>query len=204
MNSRTHSDGLQNISVALNHSATPQAISGSPSRNGNYIYETELNLDMDELRKIVDNDSRYKTQYAHHRLVKNNQYLSHIKEKLPFLSPVYNIYYFEAGRIVPTHIDGDRYCALNIPVYNTEDSHTIFYESSDSHELQYDENRILYYVKNEVKETFRFTLTKPTVINTTLPHGVINNGIHTRVIISWSFIKPTTFDQAKRILQENI
>jgi hypothetical protein len=183
------------MSAALNHSATPQSISGLPSRNGNYIYETKLDLDMVQLRKLVDEDVGQNTYHAHHRLVKNSQYLSSIKDRLPFLSPVYNIYYFEAGRVVPTHIDGNRYCTLNIPVYNAEQSHTIFYETPESDNLEYDDKRILYYVKTPVKELFRFTLTKPTLVNTTHPHGVINNGDQTRVIISWSVLKPMTFEE---------
>lgn len=159
-----------------------------------FIYETDLSLDMDKLRKLVDEDEHQQMAYAHHRLVANNEYLSSIKNQLPFLSPVYNIYRFESGRVVRTHIDGDRYCTLNIPVYNTENSHTIFYENSDSYETEYDEKRILYYIKNPPEESFRFTLTKPTLVNTTYPHGVLNEGDKTRVIISWSILKPMKFE----------
>lgn len=169
----------------------------------NYIHELDLDLDIDYLKKLVDRDKPLDGTFKHHRIVANDSYLTEVKNKFPFLSPIFNIYKFEPGKIVKTHIDGDRFCAINIPIYNTEESYTVFYNKDDNLELEYDEQRILHYVKGCPTEAFRFTITKPTLINTTVPHGVVNFGKNTRIIMSWSVLKPLTFEKVKDTLKEN-
>lgn len=168
-----------------------------------YIYELDLDLNIEYLKEMVlDNlvDGNLKSA-AHHRLVKDDAYLTEIKNQFPFLSPIFNLYQFPAGIGLPVHIDGNRFCAINIPLYNTENSSTIFYDIDDNAQLEYDERLILTRVKGSLTETFRFTLTRPTLINNSKPHSVINTGSETRIIISWSVLKPMTFEECVRCLQ---
>jgi hypothetical protein len=161
----------------------------------NFICELDLDLDMDYLSKIAMTSQQNDNSPAHHRFVKDDIYLTQIKNKYPFLSDVFNVYTHAAGYSVPIHIDASRLCAINIPICNTEDSSTIFYEKDDTAILEYESRRILNLVKSPTKECFRFTLLKPTLINTTYPHSVINNGSNTRIIISWSILKSMSFQE---------
>lgn len=160
-----------------------------------FIFENILNLDIQYLKSMIDKDERHVGLHKHHRAVKDDPYLTELKNQFPFLSPIFNVYKFSSGNGLPVHIDGARFCAINIPIYNTENSSTVFYDIDDKARLEYDEQRILHYVKGPVTEAFRFTLTQPTLINNTKPHSVTNTGTDTRIIISWSILKPMTFDQ---------
>jgi hypothetical protein len=166
----------------------------------NFIHELNLNIHNDHLKQLLSDDRVFDETHPHHRLVKNVDFLSKIKDHYPFLSPIFNIYKFESGQTVRTHIDAGRYCTINIPICNTKDSFTIFYEKEESAELEYDTRRILNYVNSPVKELFRFTLCRPTLMNTTYPHSVINYGKETRMILSWSILKPITFDECSSLL----
>lgn len=166
-----------------------------------FIYETILDLDIQYLRNMVEREDQSAGPHKHHRLVKNDPYLTEIKNQFPFLSPVFNVYKFPSGKGLPAHIDGDRFCAINIPIYNTENTSTVFYDMDETAQLEYDEHRILHYVKGSITEAFRFTLTRPTLINNTKPHGVINTSSDTRIIISWSVLKPMTFEECVQCLQ---
>jgi hypothetical protein len=168
----------------------------------NFICELDLKLDINYLKEMVleKQDANFKLA-PHHRLVKNDSYLTKIKNQFPFLSPIFNVYKFPSGKGLPVHIDGDRFCSINIPIYNTENSNTIFYDMDNNSRLEYDEQRILHYVKGSATEAFRFTLTRPTLINNTKPHSVMNNSLDTRIIISWSILKPMTFEECILCLQ---
>lgn len=167
-----------------------------------FICENILNLDIQYLKSMIDNDEQSIGPHKHHRAVKDDPYLTELKNQFPFLSPIFNVYKFSPGRGLPVHIDGARFCAINIPIYNTENASTIFYDIDDNNtQLEYDEQRILHYVKGTVTEVFRFTLTQPTLINNTKPHSVTNNGTDTRIIISWSILKPMTFEESIVCLQ---
>jgi hypothetical protein len=159
------------------------------------IYEFDIDLDIDQLRDLALNTESIPGMPHHHRLAQDNDYTISIKNKYPFLSPLFNVYKFVPGRVLPIHVDADRFCAINIPISHTQDSVTMFYSKDTNAQLEYDAQRIINYVKSPVDEVFRFTLSRPTLINTTYPHSVINNGTDTRVIISWSVLRPMTFQE---------
>jgi hypothetical protein len=160
-----------------------------------FICELDLSLDLKTLSDIAFSSREINGMPSHHRLARDNIVTDELQKKYKFLSPVFNVYKFTPGRILQTHIDADRFCAINIPICNTESSDTIFYNKDDSAQLEYDPIRIVNTVTSQVKECFRFTLHTPTLINTTYPHSVINYGNDTRVIISWSVLRPITFQQ---------
>lgn len=87
--------------------------------------------------------------------------------------------------------------AINIPVKNTEDTYTSFYEYIDgpitnlefgsdhgSHNVQY-----RYYGKSNLKEIDGYFLNKPVIINTSIPHSVTNNTDKDRFVITFRFKK---------------
>ena len=151
-----------------------------------FIFLPGISLDLNYIKKLVfkNIDKRVDGLKRHQRLVADDEYLSSIKEKFPFLSSLYNIY--NTKEIIPLHIDSARACAFNIPIDNTQDSDTIFYSSLEDISLEYDENNSLHKVNSNVKEIFKFTLTEPTLIDNSIPHMVINRSSKNRIVLSWS------------------
>jgi hypothetical protein len=169
-----------------------------------FIFETDIDINLEKIKKIV-----FETQFSldknlsagHHRIVSNHPYLKELQSQYPFLSDIYNIYTLPGKRNIPLHVDSQRSAALNIPINNTQDSHTIFYEYDEDPVLEYDSKNIFNLIRSRVKEVFRFTLLKPTLINNSVPHMVVNNSLEPRVILSWSINKEFNFKYAKDRLQ---
>lgn len=164
------------------------------------IFKPNIQLNLKEIKKII-----FESQFSsdknldaeHHRIVSNHPYLQEIKSKYSFLSDTYNIYTLPGKRTIPLHVDAQRSAAFNIPIINTEESQTIFYEYVDYPILEYDPNNIFNRIKSKVLEIFRFTLLEPTLINNSVPHMVVNNSVNPRVILSWSICKEYNFDYAR-------
>jgi hypothetical protein len=173
--------------------------------NNDYAYELDIDLDIDYLKKLVLETEHPTVEglHPHQRLVELDDYMRSLKERFPFLSAMYNIYDCRPGVDIPLHIDAARDCAFNIPITGTEDSHTIFYKLKDNEESEFLPTRVYNIIKSPVEETFRFTLTSPTLINNTVPHAV-KNGNQRRVIISWSVNKNHSFSQAKELFNKAI
>jgi hypothetical protein len=104
-------------------------------------------------------------------------------------------------RSIPLHVDANRGAAFNIPIDNTINSSTIFYEFVEDPIFEYDSKNIFNLVRSKVNEIFRFTLLEPTLINNSVPHMVVNNSNKARVILSWSIKKEYTFEQAKELFK---
>lgn len=175
----------------------------------NFIKELDIDIDYEHLRKIalVPNKNSNPNMRPHHRLVSENKYLSRIRSFLPQLSPVYNVLRLKPGQEFITHIDADRFCALNLPLSGTENSYTTFYKFVGAPVIEYDDMRISYNVKSEIEEVFRFSLNKPTIINNgdrCHPHGVVRDMSTERIIISWSFLKNTTYEDACNLFNDDV
>jgi hypothetical protein len=173
--------------------------------NNDYACEFNLDLDMPYLRKLVleTDHPAIEGLHPHQRLVELDDYMRSLKERFPFLSAMYNIYDCHPGVDIPLHVDAARDCAFNIPIIGTEDSHTIFYKTIDGEESEFSPSRVYNIITSPVEETFRFTLTKPTLINNTVPHAV-KTGNQRRVIISWSVVKQYSFEKAKELFKKTI
>jgi hypothetical protein len=171
-----------------------------------YIKELDIPLDYEYLKQLSLNkqENLIPGHRDNHRLVSANKYLSKIREKIPYLSPIYNVNHMPANNLFPIHIDGDRPCALNIPIENTENSFTTFYEIRDNMEMVYDDYRILHAIKTPLEEKFRFTLIRPTIIDTSVPHGVIHTGTGERLIISWGFMKNVDFKKVCELFSDDV
>jgi hypothetical protein len=92
-------------------------------------------------------------------------------------------------------------CALNIPICNADHADTVFYEQDDNGTIEVNSGPFIQPVKGNLKEAFRFKLSRPTLVNTKIPHSVLNDGTDTRIIISWSILKPMTFEECILCLQ---
>jgi hypothetical protein len=165
-------------------------------------FTASINFDQEQIKKEVfkNLNSISPGLASHQRMVSSSEYLSLLQNRYPFFGNLYNIYESAQYFITPIHIDYHRNCALNIPISNTENSHTVFYKLLDPIQLRYIPERVYSLVESPTKEIFRFTLTEPTLINTKVPHGVLDNGNQTRIIMSWSVDNKYTYEDIKKIL----
>jgi hypothetical protein len=83
--------------------------------------------------------------------------------------------------------------AVNIPIKNTEGTYTNFYEYVDGpvKNMEFGRHNITYrfYGKANLKEIDRYSLSKPVILNTTVPHSVINNTNKDRFALTFRFEK---------------
>ena len=161
-----------------------------------FIHELDIDLDMDYITRLVTEKQNKSADglRKHQRKVSDDPYMSSILTKYPLLNNIYNINLVEPFTAVPLHIDSFRSCALNIPITGTGGSHTIFYRADDA-VLEHAESNQFDLIKSPATEIFRFTMTRPVLLNTKIPHKVINVKNYSRLTVSWSFQK-TTFQEA--------
>lgn len=174
--------------------------------DNDYICELDLNLDMTYIKGLIARQL-YATKQGlagHQRLVKDDPYLTSIREKLPFLSSYYNIYKTNPSAGIVLHIDAKRNCAFNIPIENTENSKTNFYEFTEDPVLVYNNRSMFNEVKSGVKEVFSYTLVRPVLINNSVPHEVKHNGSGLRIILSWSVKQELTYLETKELFKKCI
>lgn len=163
-----------------------------------------IHFDLDKIKEIVAATVGIQIPglASHQRPVENSSYLSNIKKQYPFLSDLYNIYNTSQNYITPVHTDALRNCALNVPIVNTENSHTVFYKFVGEEQTRFIRRRVYNLVESDIEEVFRFTLSEPTLINTKVPHGVLDHGSDTRIIMSWSISNNYTFAETKKLLSQ--
>jgi hypothetical protein len=169
-----------------------------------FIYELDIDLDMEYIANLV-NDKKYQSidgRASHHRFVKDDPYMTSIQKRYPLLSMIYNIYPLPARKEIPIHIDTERSCALNIPIQDTENTYTVFYETDGPLKTKYDASRIYDLVESPVVEVYRHTLIRPVLINNSIPHKVTNEKDTMRVTLSWSLQKGVTHQQAIECFNE--
>jgi hypothetical protein len=168
--------------------------------SNSFIYVPKIDLEIEKIKKIVF-ESQFnvdsKLSAAHHRNVANHPYLQEIKSRYNFLSDTYNIYTLPGKKIIPLHVDAHRSAAFNIPIKNTKESKTIFYEYIEEPILEYDPKNIFNRIRSNVKEIFKFTLLEPTLINNSIPHMVVNDSSEPRIILSWSIQKELKFEDIR-------
>lgn len=158
-----------------------------------YICELDLKFDTEYLSELIQKSKRNKHLAPHQFEINDDPYLSAYKKLYPFLSPIFNIYIFPPNRILPVHIDAARKVALNIPISGTEESLTSFYKSSEDMVMDYVPQKVLYRIDQPLEKVFEFSLRQSTLINNSIPHGVIN-GSKQRTIISWSIVPQYSFE----------
>ena len=88
----------------------------------------------------------------------------------------------------PIHVDAGRKSALNIPIINCNlNAVTCFYEEPTPFKNKYIpiNQYHISLITGDLKIVDSFSLVMPTLINTSIPHSVINNGEGSRVVMSW-------------------
>ena len=100
---------------------------------------------------------------------------------------------------LPIHKDDflgkyQEYYALNIPIYNCDNTHVIFYrtvnkENVGEHKSQEHGNGENYYqyAESDVEEIEKFYLKTATLFNTQVPHRAINNTNEPRIVLTIRF-----------------
>lgn len=167
-----------------------------------FINELDLEFNQNRLLEILKTKKNRGDLYHFQYPYDLDPYTVAIRQQFPFLSSIFNIYKTISKLQSPIHIDAHRQAALNIPLYGTDDSLTIFYTRDNCSNMEYIPNQFSYYIKSQVTELFRFTLTRATIINTTYPHSVIN-GNHIRAILSWSILPEYSFEDIIQLIDNH-
>lgn len=167
--------------------------------NNNFICELNIDLDIKKLTEVSLDEKRNTDIKAHQRFAKDYEYMDYIKSKFPILGEMFNVYYFLPYRGIDPHIDAARLCSLNIPLAGTENSLTKFYHPVEDMQTLYYEKGILNYVTTPLKIAFEFSLIKPTLIRTDIPHSVSAANVN-RLVISWGIHELDFFEAKKYFL----
>jgi hypothetical protein len=172
--------------------------------NNQYIFYPSIPFDVEQIRDIVSRrlHETLPGYPTHHRKVADEPYLVELQKLYPFFIDIYSIYNTTPRRAVPIHTDSGRKCAVNIPISYTEDSHTIFYKIKEDIEITRIPERVYDVIKEEdvIEEVFRFTLDRPTLLNTRVPHNAIGGPLRNRIIMSWSVSLDYDYDTTKTLL----
>jgi hypothetical protein len=161
--------------------------------DNDYILELNLEFNLIKMIRFATKSKSKKDLLPHQRLVEDFDYLAQIQKKIPILGTIWNVYNFKSNYLLDTHIDSHRTATLNIPLLGGEDSVTKFYKNQNV-ESTYIKNQNINLITDKLEETFRFTLVRPTVIKTDVPHS-IKVGKSDRLSISWGLV--CSFDEAK-------
>jgi len=155
-----------------------------------YVYETPDFLDVPYIHNLVM--TKLKHEFVEKGYVRidtdTDEYLTAVRAKFPFLGNWLNIYHTPPNGYIPLHIDGHRLAAFNIPIQDcNETSQTIYYEPVTGElEKVYKADERHYRVSGEIKEVYRFALTRPALIRNDVAHDVKRyNATDTRIIASW-------------------
>jgi hypothetical protein len=165
-----------------------------------FVFELDLKFNRQEMIRCSKFVSAENSLMPHQRSVEDFDYFLKIQKEIPILGSVWNVYDFRPGFLLDVHVDSARTSTLNIPLLGGEDSVTKFYENSIT-ESVYVEKQRLHQIKNDVTEKFNFTLVRPSIIRTDVPHSIKVGKSH-RLIISWGLV--CDFDDAKKYFKNRL
>jgi hypothetical protein len=176
--------------------------------NNYYVYETPDFLDLPYIHNLVM--KKLETDFVKQGYVRINvesdPYLKSVQDRFPFLGEWLNIYHTRPVGHIPLHIDGHRLAAFNIPIEGCDEtSQTIYYESATDAPLEkvYKEDERHYRINGEVREVYRFALTRPALIRNDVAHDVKRfNATGTRIIASWGV--SGTFEECRSMLVQQL
>ena len=171
-----------------------------------YVFELDQeDFDIKQLQEIFSrrqHDVLGDPQYEnYHRLVIDEPYMQSIRNEYAFLSSIYNIYEFDGG--IPAHIDQDRKCTLNFPLWNCADTSTVVYEIPKTNTA---DDRWMYPLSypvdtSQCEELYRFELNQPLLFNVEYPHEVVVPANSApRISISWS-IDEMSFASTRKVFE---
>jgi hypothetical protein len=105
--------------------------------------------------------------------------------------------------IVPIHTDHNvpHMYALNVPIYNTSKPTTWFFKSKEGcnpwYASQGHGDPFNFYFLDDVDMIDAYSLVKPAIFNTHVPHAIINNTDDFRCVLSFRFNSPFDFEKIK-------
>lgn len=137
--------------------------------------------------------------------VESDEYLKSIRQRFPKLASYLKVMKMDKGQW-PPHIDTMRSSAINIPVQNCNETKVTRFGKKGTVvksmvttfgniEAEWHSHEYVNYVTDTDME-FEFYLETPTLINTKVPHQVINTTDTKRLILSWAY--EDSFEQAKQ------
>ena len=176
-----------------------------------YLTELPGFIDLDYMKGIADNmltdewkslsDVEALARYTDVKVVdvEADDYLKGIRDKYPKLKNHIKLMKCSKGSW-PIHIDAHRSSAISIPVTNCDNTKTTkFFTGGEIAEKIYDQfgdkkgiwqsNEWLTYVENAELACEHATV-MPTLINTKVPHQIVNSTDSIRVIFSWAYEAP--------------
>jgi hypothetical protein len=155
-----------------------------------YVYETPDFLDIPYIQNLVM--AKLEVEFVLQGYIRINTeedaYLTSVRKQYPFLGTWLNIYHTSPEGHIPLHIDGHRLAAFNIPIQDcNETSQTIYYEPVNGELAKiYKPDERHYRLEGEMREIYRFALTRPALIRNDVAHDVRRfNATGTRIIASW-------------------
>jgi hypothetical protein len=163
-----------------------------------YIYPINFDFNLEHFKAIMMEEMTrpFVNSFPYYqRDIGDNVFLNQVRQKYPILSNSYNIYHVLKGKTIPPHIDSDRMVALNIPIFGTENTSTVFY-SCENYDSSYVDQFIYDAISGNIKEEFRFCLDRPTLINTKQIHSVVNPNPYMRIVMSWNIIPGYSYEDA--------
>ena len=165
--------------------------------NNDYVCELNLDLDYAVLKNLALTSFASGGLRSHQRRVNDYDYLKSLRSKYTVLGDLWNVYRFQPNTGLGTHIDWSRKTTLNIPLEGTEESITRFYKFPEKFKILPREEQALFHfnMAGEFEEVFNFSLLKPSLVKTDIPHSVLASKVP-RLIISWS-IPELTFEEAR-------
>lgn len=170
-----------------------------------YVFETLDFLDVPYIHNLVM--EKLKLDFVEKGYVRINtetdKYLTSVRTKFPFFGNWLNIYHTKPNGYIPLHIDGHRLAAFNIPIQGCDaTSQTIYYEPVTGEiDKVYKEDERHYRINGEMKEVYRFALTRPALIRNDVAHDVRRfDGTGVRIIASWGV--SGTFEECRAALND--
>lgn len=171
-----------------------------------YVYEPADFLDIPYIQNLVM--AKLEEEFVLKGYVRidttQDEYLTSVREKLPFLGTWLNIYHTPPKGYIPLHIDGHRLAAFNIPIQGCDEtSQTIYYEAVNGEfEQIYKPDERHYRIAGEAKEIYRFALTRPALIRNDVAHDVKRFGAtNIRIIASWGVAG--SFEECKEFFKSS-
>lgn len=165
-----------------------------------YVFEVDFKFNLTEMIRCSITSIPKKNLLPHQRSVEDFDYFLQLQKDIPVLGSIWNVYNFKPNFLLDIHTDSHRTAALNIPLIGGEDSITKFYKDQNIRST-YIENKNINQITDRLEETFSFTLTRPAIIKTNVPHSIKVGKSH-RLIISWGLI--CDFDEAKNYFKNHL
>lgn len=164
------------------------------------VFELDLEFNLTEMILCSINSTSKPGLLSHQRLVEDFDYFLQLQKRIPILGSIWNVYNFKPDFLLDVHTDSHRTAALNIPLLGGEDSVTKFYKNQNI-ETTYVQNQNINRITDILEEEFSFTLTKPAIIKTDIPHSIKVGKSH-RLIVSWGLT--CSFEEAKNYFKNQL